>query len=153
MRRSRVFAPVVQTVRMRLPDPFETFLARPPAQLRVAVVGASNDPRKFGSIILRAVQGRGSVVVPVTPSSSSVDGVDAVARLADAADSVDFASFVVPPARALKALASLPERLRLPVWFQPGSYDDDVLAWCKSRAFPLLVGPCILVEFDARRSA
>ena len=34
-----------------------------------------------------------------------------------------------------------------------GSYDDDVLAWCKSRAFPLLVGPCILVEFDARRSA
>jgi len=136
---------------MRLPEPFETFLARPPVQLRVAVVGASNDPRKFGSIILRAVRGRGSVVVPVTPSSSAVDGVEAVARLVDAAGSVDFASVVVPPARALEALASLPEGTRLPLWFQPGSYDDEVLAWCEARGLPLLVGPCILVEFDARR--
>ena len=152
MRRSRVFAPVVQTVRMRLPEPFETFLARPPAQLRVAVVGASNDPRKFGSIILRAVQGRGSRAVPVTPSSSAVDGIAAVASLGDAAESVDFASVVVPPARALDALGSLPAGVALPVWFQPGSYDDEVLAWCKSRGLPVLVGPCILVEFDARRS-
>jgi hypothetical protein len=136
---------------MRLPEPFDALLALDPSLLRIAVVGASNDERKFGSIITRAALGRGSRVVPVTPTADAVHGVRAVRTLGEAAPGVDLASFVVPPARALEALASLPEGASLPVWFQPGAYDDAVLDAARARGLPVLVGPCILVEFDARR--
>jgi predicted CoA-binding protein len=136
---------------MTLPEPFEALLALDPSSLRVAVVGASNDERKFGSIITRAVLGRGSRAVPVTPTSTEVHGVAAVRSLREAAGDADLANFVVPPARALEALASLPAGSTLPVWFQPGSYDDSVLEAARARGLPVLVGPCILVEFDARR--
>jgi hypothetical protein len=136
---------------MTLPEPFEALLALDPPSLRVAVVGASNDERKFGSIITRAVLGRGSRALPVTPTSAAVHGVPAVRSLGEAAPLVDVANVVVPPARALDAIASLPEGSRLPVWFQPGSYDDAVLEAARARGLPVLVGPCILVEFDARR--
>ena len=124
---------------MTLPEPFETLLARSPESLRVAVVGASNDERKFGSI-----------AVPVTPSSDLVHGIAAFSALGAAANAVDFANVVVAPARALDALKTLPPGSQLPVWFQPGAYDDEVLAWCMHRAVPYLFGPCILVEFAAR---
>ena len=135
---------------MTLPEPFEALLARSPESLRVAVVGASNDERKFGSIILRAVASRGSVAVPVTPSSDLVHGIAAFSALGAAANAVDFANVVVAPVRALDALKTLPPGSQLPVWFQPGAYDDEVLAWCMHRAVPYLFGPCILVEFAAR---
>ena len=136
---------------MTLPEPFEALLALDPPSLSVAVVGASNDERKFGSIITRAVIGRGSRALPVTPTSADVHGVPAVRSLGEAASQVDLANVVVPPARALDAIASLPEGSRLPLWFQPGSYDDAVLEAARARGLPVLVGPCILVEFDARR--
>jgi predicted CoA-binding protein len=135
---------------MKLPEPFESLLARAPHDLRVGVVGASNDERKFGSIIVRAVKARGSLAVPITPTSAIVDGTEAVGSLAEAAARIDLANVVVPPARALEALRALPAESRLPVWFQPGSYDDAVLAECARRGLPTLVGPCILVEFGAR---
>jgi predicted CoA-binding protein len=136
---------------MSLPEPFDALLALDPSSLRVAVVGASNDERKFGSIIMRAVLGRGSRALPVTPTSAEVHGISAARTLGEIAARVDVASFVVPPARALDALASLPEGAKLPIWFQPGSYDDAVLDAARARGVPVLAGPCILVEFDARR--
>jgi hypothetical protein len=136
---------------MLLPEPFESLLSRTPRALRVAIVGASNDERKYGSIILRAVVGRGSEAVPVTPSSSSVHGIAAARTLGEVASRIDLASFVVPPARALDALATLPPEARVPVWLQPGAYDDEVVAEARRLGLPVLAGPCILVEFDARR--
>ncbi len=136
--------------RMKLLEPFESLLALAPRALSVGVVGASNDERKFGSIIFRTVRARGSVAVPITPSSSAVAGVASVGSLTEALDTIDFANFVVPPARALDAIRALPTDSTLPVWFQPGSYDDAVLAECSRRRLPTLVGPCILVELSSR---
>lgn len=136
--------------RMRLPEPFESLLARAPQELRVGVVGASNDERKFGSIIVRAVRARGAVAVPITPSASHVDGLATFPSAAAAAAHIDLANFVIPPARSLEAIQALPAGVTLPVWFQPGSHDDEVLAECKRRGLPTLVGPCILVEFASR---
>ena len=48
------------------PEVFEQLRRRGP-ETRIAVVGASNDPEKYGNIIVRNLAAKGYTVLPVNP--------------------------------------------------------------------------------------
>ena len=58
------------------PEVFERLRRRGP-ETRIAVVGASNDPAKYGNIIVRYLAAKGYTVLPVNPRQSEIAGLPA----------------------------------------------------------------------------
>ena len=123
-----------------------SLLEREPAELRIALIGASRRRHKFGAIILADLLSKGFDVWPVNPKEAELNGRSVVKSVDQVPDPLHIVSLVVPPNRTLAALEALdPERGSL-LWFQPGSYDERVLDFARQRFGQVLVGPCIMVE-------
>ena len=75
----------------------------------VAVVGATDNPRKYGNRIYLDLKGKGFRVFPVNPSRDTVDGDPAYAKLSDLPEIPDIIDFVVPAPRTLRILEQAKE--------------------------------------------
>jgi uncharacterized protein len=111
---------------------------------RIAVVGASTDPSKYGYIITRTLARHGYQVLPVNPRAPNVAGIQAFPDLASVPRPVGIVDFVTPPPVTLQVLRQLDPSTVGAVWFQDGSFDDEVLA--EAARFPVVVHhACIMV--------
>ena len=63
----------------------------------VAIIGASNDPAKYGSRAVRAYLRQGWTVYPVNPNEDVVEGQKVYARIEDVPKPVDRITVYVPP--------------------------------------------------------
>ena len=113
----------------------------------IAVVGATDDPAKYGARIYRNLKGKGYNVVPVNPGRDTVDGDPAYRTLSDLPEAPSIVDIVVPPPVTLKVLDEC-ERLGFRnVWVQPGAEDAAVMERLRGGDFDYLAeGPCIMVE-------
>jgi hypothetical protein len=134
---------------MSLPDPhppevFETLRRRGPGT-RIAVVGASNNPAKYGNVIVRNLTAKGYTVLPVNPREDEIAGLPAYPNLTAVPKPVDIVSVVTPPA-VTKRILEEAARLGLPaVWLQDGSYDASVLDAAAKAPFRTVYEACIMV--------
>ena len=112
---------------------------------RIAVIGASNDPAKYGNIIIRNLLRHGYTVLPIHPSAHEIGGLPAHAHVADIAGAIAIANVVVPPAVALQVVAELDPQQVGVIWFQPGSYDAAVEAAARAKFAHVIAGDCIMV--------
>jgi hypothetical protein len=129
------------------PHPPEVFelLRRKTALTRIAVVGASNDPNKYGNIIVRNLAAKGYTVLPVNPHEKEIAGLTAYPDLASVPGPVHLVDVVTPPAVTRGILAEA-ARLGLPaVWLQDGSYDDAALEIASRAPFKTVYEACIMV--------
>jgi predicted CoA-binding protein len=115
--------------------------------VRIALVGASNDPAKFGNRIFRDLVAKGYAVWPVNPREPEIEGVAAHADLESLPGTPDIVNFVVPPKVALvvakQALALGIRRF----WFQPGSESDELKVWlAEQEGVSALTDACIMVQ-------
>ena len=67
------------------------------AQKRFAVVGATDNPQKYGNQVVKNLQKRGYEVYPVNPKLTELEGLKCYASLAGIPVKVDVVDFVVPP--------------------------------------------------------
>lgn len=126
------------------PEVFAQLRLRGP-HTRIAVVGASNDPAKYGNVIVRNLAARGYSVLPVNPRETEIAGLPAFPNLAAVPGPVHIVNVVTPPAVTLKVLEEA-SRLGLPaVWLQDGSYDDAVLDAAARSPFRTVHEACIMV--------
>ena len=129
------------------PHPPEVFaiLRRRGPETRIAVVGASNDPAKYGNIIVRNLAGKGYTVLPVNPREKEIAGLVAYRDLASVPGLIHIVDVVTPPAVTKGVLAEA-ARLGLPaVWLQDGSFDETVLEVAASAPFKTVYQACIMV--------
>ena len=124
--------------RLDLPDPL------------IAVVGATDDPVKYGNRIYRDLKAKGYRVVGVNTSRKTVDGDPAYASLADLPESPDIVDVVIPPDRTLALLDEAAALDDVAVWIQPGAWDDAVRARVDELGILALIDACIMVETRAR---
>ena len=122
-----------------------------PGDIRIALIGASRQRHKFGSIILADLVRKGFDVWPVNPSETELDGRHVVPSVDQVPDPLHIVSLVVPPQQALAALEALDPSRNPLVWFQPGAYDEQVLEAARQRFGQVLAGPCIMVETQGPR--
>ncbi len=109
-----------------------------------AVIGANENPKKYGNMIYRKLKARGYNVYPVNPRYETVDGDTCYATLSDLPEVPDVINMVVAPSRGaafLREAASLGIRY---VWLQPGTYDDDLLQLIEELELTA-VQACVLV--------
>jgi predicted CoA-binding protein len=104
----------------------------------VAVVGASNDRRKFGNKAVRAFQSEGYTVFPINPHETQVEGIKAYASVLDVPGPIDMATVYVHPEIAMALLTEF-ERKQIPeIWINPGAEDDALMAEAERRGLNLI---------------
>ncbi|MFV9673654.1 MAG: CoA-binding protein [Acidimicrobiia bacterium] len=116
----------------------------------VAIVGATDNPRKYGNVIYLDLKEKGFRVYPVNPTRDTVDGDPTFATLADLPEPPDIVNFVVPPTRTLRVLKQAKELGFTTVWVQPGAESDDVLDYLDGHNFDYLANACIMVRARVR---
>jgi len=116
----------------------------------VAVVGATDNPRKYGNVIYRDLKAKGFRVYAVNPNRSTVDGDPVFADLAQLPETPDIVNFVVPPTRTLRILKQAKELGFTTVWVQPGAENEDVLDYLNEHDFDYLANACIMVRARVR---
>jgi len=102
----------------------ELFLSAP----SFAVVGASDDETKFGTIVFKTMLEQGLDVVPINPFIAESQGIPCLASLAEIADPARTSiSVVTQPSVTLQILRQASALGIFAVWLQPGAEDEAVL--------------------------
>ena len=112
----------------------------------IAVVGASDNPDKFGHTIYRDLKRKGYRIFPVNPNRDTVDGDRAYPKIQALPETPDIVNIVVPPEAAL---AVAQECLRLGLinlWLQPGAESREVLDYLQENGFNYIAGACIRLK-------
>jgi predicted CoA-binding protein len=94
----------------------------------VAIIGASNDTRKFGNKAVRAFRQQGYTVYPVNPTESEVEGLPSLNSIADVPVRPDMVTVYVRPALLLTLLPGIAAKGCGELWLNPGTESDEVLA-------------------------
>jgi len=128
-----------------VPEEVLAILRRKAAGDRIAVVGASSNPSKYGNVIVRNLLKKGYRVVPVNPTEPKIEGLDAFPTLDAVPGPVAIVDMVVPPAVGRKVLEGLSRDDVRVVWFQPGSFDDALVSYARTRLDHVVAGACIMV--------
>lgn len=116
----------------------------------IAVVGASDNPQKFGYRIYRDLKRKGYKVYPVNPNRATVDGDHAYPELVDLPERPQLVNLVVPPDTVLAVLHECLALGLTRMWLQPGAESPEVLEFLEAHGFAYLAGACIMVESRAK---
>lgn len=111
----------------------------------VAVIGASNDRRKFGNRAVRAFRQQGYTVIPINPHETEVEGLTAYASVLDVPGTIDMASFYVPPDVGEQIIEEVARKGIAEVWLNPGADSDALVA----RARALQITPIVACSIVA----
>lgn len=112
----------------------------------VAVVGATDNPAKYGSVIYRDLKRKGFKVFPVNPERQTVDGDKAYPTLAALPEKPTIVNFVIPPEKTLAVLQECLQLGLMNVWIQPGAESPEVLKFLQESNFNYLANACIMVQ-------
>lgn len=121
------------------------------------VCGASTNPSKFGFKVLQWYLNRDLPVVPINPTTPEILGAKTFKSLKMYSETAPknerFSISVITPPQVSLALVdefvSFKDRINA-IWFQPGSYDSNVIDKLVENGLENLIyqGNCILVQGD-----
>ena len=128
-----------------IPDAVTARLTDKSAGTRIAIIGASNNPEKYGNIIPGNLKGKGYTVLPVNPREETIQGLPVYASPAELPDPVHILTFVTPP-KVTRAILEQLDPARFPVvWLQDGSFDDEIVALAEAKFDTVVHHACIMV--------
>jgi len=113
---------------------------------RIAVVGASNNPEKWGFRLYHHLKNDGFTVFPVNPRESSIGGEKCYPDIKYIPEKPDLVITVVKPEVTEKALEDLLFLGIRKVWMQPGSESRKAVLFCKEHGIEVVYGSCYVVD-------
>ena len=108
-----------------------------------AVVGANNDPNKYGNIIYKKLKFRGYEVYPVNPKYEEVEGDPCYRDLRSLPRKPEVINMVVSPKRGKAIIEEAAELGIKNIWLQPGAYDDELMELINNKGL-VAVQACVL---------
>ncbi len=115
-------------------------------QKRFAVIGATDNPEKYGNQIVKNLRSRGYEVYPVNPRLKELEGLDCYPAITDVPVRVDVVDFVVPP-KATEEILKQCQALGLDrIWLQPGSESEAAIAYCHENNLKVVHSVCVMLS-------
>jgi uncharacterized protein len=111
----------------------------------IAILGASNNRRKFGNIAVRAYAENGFDVYPVNPRESDIEGHLVYPFVNQIPAYLDRVSVYLPPEKFLPVLDELAEINIGELWLNPGSDAPEVVDKALSLGFDVHCG-CSIID-------
>jgi predicted CoA-binding protein len=118
-----------------------------------AVVGASQDPSKFGNRIFRTMRGAGYEVYPVNPRGGELDGATVYASLADLPLLPEVVDIVVPPPVTETIVREAHSLGLTRIWMQPGAESQVAVDYCQTHGMDVVHNACAMVHARTWSSA
>jgi len=115
-------------------------------QKRFAVIGATNNPQKYGNQIMKNLKSRGYEVFPVNPRLKELDGLACYSSLADIPVKVDVVDFVVPPEVTEEVLKQCKELGLDRIWLQPGSESETAITYSRENNLKVVHSVCVMMS-------
>ena len=112
----------------------------------LAIVGATDNPAKYGYVIYRDLKRKGFSIFPVNRNRETIDGDRAFRTLADIPSTPTVVNIVVPPEETLQVLQQCLELDLMNVWLQPGTESAANLTFLQEHPFSYLANACIMVQ-------
>lgn len=114
---------------------------------RIAVVGASASPEKYGHKVFQHLRSHGFDVIPVNPTTDAIAGVRTASDLYGVEPLPEAISLITPPAISEKVIADAITLSIKHVWLQPGAENGRCLQLCAEAGIDVIAGgPCVLLE-------
>jgi hypothetical protein len=115
-----------------------------PTLRTVAIIGASQDRRKFGNKAVRAYAAKGWTIYPVNPRASEVEGAAAYPSIESVPTPLDAVALYVPPTVGLELLPAIAAKQPRELWINPGAESDELTAKAKALGLRPILGCSIL---------
>lgn len=112
---------------------------------RWVVVGVTPNKEKFGYKIFKTLKQHQYEVEGINPKYKEVDGETIYSNLNELPEKPECISVVVPPAVSLKLVEEAAEQGIDYIWFQPGTYDNEVLKKAEELKLKAVYQDCVLV--------
>ncbi len=116
------------------------------SQKRFAVVGATDNPQKYGKQIVKNLKSRGYEVYPVNPRLKELEGLSCYPSLTDIPVKADVVDFVVPPEATEEILKQCKELELNHIWLQPGSESEAAITYCHENNLKVVHSVCVMLS-------
>lgn len=115
------------------------------AKKKWAIYGASPDESKFGYKIPMRMKDHGYEVSGINKkyAGQSIGGMSVVGSLVELSEKVECIDVIVNPKISLQVIDEAKANGIEYLWFQPGTYDDEVLEKAKSLGLKVVYGACV----------
>ena len=111
----------------------------------IALIGSSNDPRKYGNKILLDLTKKGYTVYPVNKKEKQIEGLKAYKNIEMLEEIPSIINFVIPPDEGLVVTRDLVEKGYDNFWYQPGAESDEISEFLKINKKSYIDDKCIMV--------
>lgn len=112
----------------------------------IAIVGASNNPRKYGNIVMADLVAKDYHVIPVNPNEDKVLEIKTCKNLKSCKEKPTAVIFVVPPEITEKVLEEVKKLKIKKVWMQPGSESYKAIKFCEDNKIECMHNACIMMQ-------
>ncbi len=109
-----------------------------------AVVGANENPEKYGNMIYRKLRAKGYEVYPVNPNYETVEGDKCYKDLSSLPKKPDVIDMVVSPKRGIPVIKEAAELGIKNIWLQPGTHNEELMDLIDKNGLTA-VKACVLV--------
>ncbi|MEG1255558.1 CoA-binding protein [Clostridium sp.] len=113
---------------------------------RWALLGATSDETRFGYKIFRLLEDKGYTVYGINPKYDFIDGIKIYKSIDELPEIIDGVNIIVSPKVALNALPKIKAKGIKNLWFQPGSFNDEVIDKAKELGFNIELEDCMHIE-------
>ena len=111
----------------------------------IALVGASNNPKKYGNKILLDLLEKGHIVYPINKNESQIEGLKSYKNVSDLPSLPSIINFVVPPNEGIEVTKDLVKKGYDNFWYQPGAESTEISNFLESNKKNFIDDKCIMV--------
>ena len=115
----------------------------------IAIVGASNDRRKYGNKAVRAFKDGGWTVYPVNPKGGEIEGLPVYRDITEAPDPIDRVARYVSPEVGKKMLDAIAAKQPAEFFLNPGSEDEELMERARAKGLNP-INACSIVTIGLR---
>ena len=112
----------------------------------IALIGATNDSKKYGNIIYKDLKRKNITVYGINPKATTIDGDKAYPTLESLPLRPDILNFVVPPKIAFTMIQEAVANGYDNFWLQPGAESEEILDYLDRSGKTYLANACVMVE-------
>jgi uncharacterized protein len=114
-------------------------------QKKIALVGVSQNKRKFGNAIHNELKKKGFEILPVHPKLETVNGDKCFPSLSTLPGEVDNLIVSVAPGKTLSVVEEAKAAGIKKIWIQRGSQSLEATKFCNENNIDIISGECILM--------
>ncbi len=111
----------------------------------IALVGASNNPRKYGNKILLDLISKGHNVYPVNNKEKNIEGIKSYKSVDAIPEIPSIINFVIPPNEGMAVTRDLVEKGYDNFWYQPGAESNKISKFLEVEKKNFIDDMCIMV--------